>query len=134
MLADPERCQVVLVTLPETTPVNELIETAYALEERVGVQLGPVVVNGVDARSTLPNPDPVRRTAPGRPRGRTPRRSSGRRRTLEAAELRRARQAMERDEIERLAGAARPSRRCTCRACPWQASIPTTCRCSRRSW
>jgi anion-transporting ArsA/GET3 family ATPase len=48
MLTDPERSQVVLVTLPETTPVNELIETAYSLEERVGVQLGPVVVNGVD--------------------------------------------------------------------------------------
>ncbi len=48
MLGDPARCQVVLVTLPETTPVNELVETAYALEERVGVQLGPVVVNGVD--------------------------------------------------------------------------------------
>jgi arsenite-transporting ATPase len=48
MLSDPARCQVVLVTLPETTPVNELVETAYALEERVGVQLGPVVVNGVD--------------------------------------------------------------------------------------
>ncbi len=53
MLADPARCQVVLVTLPETTPVNELIETAYALEERVGVQLGPVVVNGVDGSSGL---------------------------------------------------------------------------------
>lgn len=48
MLSDPDRCQVVMVTLPETTPVNELIETAYALEERVGVQLGPVVVNGFD--------------------------------------------------------------------------------------
>ena len=48
LLSDPTRCQVVLVTLPETTPVNELVETAYALEERVGVQLGPVVVNGVD--------------------------------------------------------------------------------------
>jgi anion-transporting ArsA/GET3 family ATPase len=48
MLADPARCQVVMVTLPETTPVNELIETSFALEERVGVQLGPVVVNGVD--------------------------------------------------------------------------------------
>ena len=57
MLADPARCQVVLVTLPETTPVNELIETAYALEERVGVQLGPVVVNGVDAGpSSMPTP------------------------------------------------------------------------------
>ena len=48
LLGDPDRCQVVLVTLPETTPVNELIETAYAIEERVGVRLGPVVVNQVD--------------------------------------------------------------------------------------
>ena len=54
MLADPARCQVVLVTLPETTPVNEAIETADALEERVGVQLGPVVVNAVDEGDDLP--------------------------------------------------------------------------------
>jgi anion-transporting ArsA/GET3 family ATPase len=47
LLADPERCQVVLVTLPEETPVNELVETAYQLEDRVGVSLGPVVVNGL---------------------------------------------------------------------------------------
>ena len=48
MFHDPARCQVLLVTLPETTPINEVIETAYAVEERVGVQLGPVIVNGVD--------------------------------------------------------------------------------------
>lgn len=53
MLADPQRCQVVLVTLPETTPVNEVVETAFALEDRVGVQLAPVVVNGVDAGAPL---------------------------------------------------------------------------------
>lgn len=47
MLNDPARCQVVLVTLPEETPVNELIETAYSLEDKVGVSLGPVVVNGL---------------------------------------------------------------------------------------
>jgi anion-transporting ArsA/GET3 family ATPase len=47
MLTDPERCQVVLVTIPEETPVNELIETAYALEDEVGLRLGPIVVNGV---------------------------------------------------------------------------------------
>jgi anion-transporting ArsA/GET3 family ATPase len=47
LLVDHERCQVVLVTLPEETPVNEAIETAYMLEDRVGVGLGPVVVNGV---------------------------------------------------------------------------------------
>jgi anion-transporting ArsA/GET3 family ATPase len=47
MLGDPARCQVLLVTIPEETPVNELIETAYALEDEVGVRLGPIVVNGV---------------------------------------------------------------------------------------
>ncbi|MGE3620252.1 MAG: ArsA-related P-loop ATPase [Acidimicrobiia bacterium] len=45
MLEDPRRCQVVLVTLPEETPVNELVETAFTLEDRVGVALGLVVVN-----------------------------------------------------------------------------------------
>ncbi len=59
MLGDPERCQVVLVTLPETTPVNELIETSFAIEERVGVRLAPVVVNQVDAATDLPDPTEV---------------------------------------------------------------------------
>ncbi len=54
MLHDPKRCQVVLVSLPEATPVNELIETAFALEDQVGVQLGPVVLNGVDDAPPLP--------------------------------------------------------------------------------
>lgn len=47
LLSDPERCRVMLVTLPEETPVNELVETAFALEDRVGIKLGPVVVNAV---------------------------------------------------------------------------------------
>ena len=47
LLQDHERCQVVLVTLPEETPVNELVETAFSLEDEVGVGLGPVVVNGL---------------------------------------------------------------------------------------
>ena len=47
LLEDHERCQVMLVTLPEETPVNEAVETAFSLEDRVGVGLGPVVVNGV---------------------------------------------------------------------------------------
>ena len=55
LLHDPQRCQVVLVTLAETTPVNEVIETAFALEDQVGVQLGPVVVNGVDDGIDLPD-------------------------------------------------------------------------------
>jgi len=47
LLSDPTRTQVLLVTLPEETPVNELVETAFALEDRVGIALGPVVVNGL---------------------------------------------------------------------------------------
>jgi hypothetical protein len=47
MLTDPTRSRVVLVTLAEETPVNEVVETAFALEDRVGVDLGPVVVNGL---------------------------------------------------------------------------------------
>ena len=45
LLSDPTRCQVMLVTLPEETPVNELVDTAYAVEDRAGVALGPIVVN-----------------------------------------------------------------------------------------
>ena len=47
LLEDHDRCQVILVTLPEETPVNELVETAFSLEDQVGVGLGPVVVNGI---------------------------------------------------------------------------------------
>ena len=47
MLADAERCRVMLVTLAEETPVNEVTETAFALEEEIGVALGPVIVNGL---------------------------------------------------------------------------------------
>ena len=47
LLGDPARCQVLLVTLAEETPVNEVVETAFALEDRVGVSLAAVVVNGL---------------------------------------------------------------------------------------
>ena len=47
MLTNASKCQVVLVTLPEETPVNEVVETAFALEDRVGIKLAPLVVNGV---------------------------------------------------------------------------------------
>jgi len=45
LLSDPRRCQVALVTLPEEMPVNEVVEAAYQLEDRVGIALGPVIVN-----------------------------------------------------------------------------------------
>ena len=47
MLGDDRRCQVMLVTLPEETPVTEAIETAYSLEEDIGIKLAPLVVNGL---------------------------------------------------------------------------------------
>ena len=58
LLEDPARCRVMLVTSPEETPVNELIQTAYSLEEEVGVALGPVVVNGVVAELSGLDADP----------------------------------------------------------------------------
>ena len=59
LLEDAARCQVVLVTLPEETPVNELVETAYSLEDRIGIKLGPVVVNAVSPELDGLDADPV---------------------------------------------------------------------------
>jgi anion-transporting ArsA/GET3 family ATPase len=92
LLGDADRCQVVLVTLPESTPVNELIETSYAIEERVGIRLAPFVVNRVDPATALPDPATV---------------SFGRARTqvddaIGAATFRRERVAVQRAEIDRL--------------------------------
>ena len=47
MLGDESRCRVMLVTLPEETPVSETVETAFDIEDLVGVKLGPLVVNGL---------------------------------------------------------------------------------------
>ncbi len=83
LFADPRRCQVILVALPEMTPVNEVIETAYAVEEKVGVQLGPVVINGVDRGGPI---DVV--SAPAEPTA--------------AAEFRNHRRASQQTELDRL--------------------------------
>lgn len=40
-------CEVVLVTLPEETPVNETVETAEALRDRVGIRVGGLIVNAM---------------------------------------------------------------------------------------
>jgi anion-transporting ArsA/GET3 family ATPase len=50
LLSDPSRCRVILVTLPEDMPVSETIESAYTLEDKAGVQLGPVIVNACDPK------------------------------------------------------------------------------------
>jgi hypothetical protein len=58
LLNDPARCRVLLVTLPEELPVSETIESAFTLEDKAGVQLGPVIVNACD-----PEPVGLERTA-----------------------------------------------------------------------
>ena len=59
LLSDPKRSQVLLVTLPEETPVNEVVDTAYQLEDRVGVSLAGVVVNGLYSQLEGVDADPV---------------------------------------------------------------------------
>ena len=65
MLTDSSRAQVLLVTLAEETPVNELVETAYALEEEVGIHLGPAIVNALfPARDVSPAVSRTSKIAP----------------------------------------------------------------------
>ena len=95
LLTDPQRCQVVLVTLPEETPVNEVVETAFSLEDRVGVSLGPVVVNGIYPRLDGLDTDLSSVTTNGL--------SPKERRSLrEAADFREARQDLQASQIGRL--------------------------------
>jgi len=47
-LTSEEMVSVTLVTTPQATPVKELIETAYAIEEELSVNLGPVLINAVE--------------------------------------------------------------------------------------
>jgi anion-transporting ArsA/GET3 family ATPase len=59
MLSDPARCQVLLVTTPEETPVSETVETAQLLEGKAGTTLSAVVVNGrLPVLSLPPATDP----------------------------------------------------------------------------
>jgi len=99
MLTDPARCQVMLVTLPEETPVNELTETAYSLEDEVGINLGPVVVNGLYPEIHGLEVDPVDAAAavgahlhPGEADA-----------LRAAASFRRDRMALQREQVARLA-------------------------------
>ncbi len=46
LFQDPNRCAIILVTLPEEMPTTETIELAAALSE-MGLSVGRVVVNGV---------------------------------------------------------------------------------------
>ncbi len=58
LLTDPDRTRVLLVTIPEETPVTEVVQTAYQLEDELGIALGPLVVNRV-ATPPPPTSQPV---------------------------------------------------------------------------
>lgn len=99
MLTDHERCRVMLVTLPEETPVNELVDTAFSLEDRVGIGLGPVVVNGLYDEVPGVDADPL---AAAEAAGTTLR--AGEADVLgAAAAFRRARTALQSEQVGRLA-------------------------------
>ncbi|MHB8295683.1 MAG: ArsA family ATPase [Acidimicrobiales bacterium] len=99
MLKDPARAQVLLVALAEETPVNELVETAQKLRDKVGITLAPVVVNGVypelagleEARAALAAGTII---APAEAKS-----------LAEAADFRLARQRLQRAQMERLSQA-----------------------------
>ena len=99
LLADPERCSVVLVTIPEETPVNELVETAFALEDKVGVKLGPVVVNELYPSLEGLEEDPA---AAAEEAG-TALRPGEAESLAAAAEFRRDRAALQAEQLDRLA-------------------------------
>ena len=96
MVQDGDRCRVSLVTLPEETPVNELIETSFALEDEVGLTLAPVVVNSVlpPIADLVPVPTRTARGISNAELGDL----------TAAATLRHERQEMQQDQIARLSG------------------------------
>jgi len=101
MLSDPARCQVMLVTVPEETPVNELVDTAFQLEDRIGVQLGPVVVNACYPDPGLPaSVDEVQRLADELGVFVSPREAAD---LVAAAEFRRERYVLQQEQADRLA-------------------------------
>jgi anion-transporting ArsA/GET3 family ATPase len=95
LLTDPARCRVMLVTLAEETPVNEVVETAFALEDRVGVDLAPVVVNGLYPVLTGLDADPA---AAGLPAAEATALAA-------AAEFRARRQELQQEQLARLTAA-----------------------------
>jgi anion-transporting ArsA/GET3 family ATPase len=101
LLTDPTRSQVILVTLPEETPVNEAVETAFSLEDRVGIDLGPIVVNGLYPPLEGLDGDPAQ-AASGSDVQLPPDQVAA---LVAAARFRLARQDLQREQLERLADA-----------------------------
>jgi anion-transporting ArsA/GET3 family ATPase len=99
MLADPVRCQVVLVTIPEETPVNEAVETAFRLEDEIGVALAPVIVNRCYPVLVHLDEDPARAAAAAGVTEITPALTAS---VARAASFRRGRQQLQAAQLERL--------------------------------
>lgn len=95
-LTDPGRCQVMLVTLPEETPIQETMDTADALQTRTGVRLTPIVVNGLWPHLELGDPADAAAEAGWRFDG------ASLRTLADAAELRRHRQALQDERLDEL--------------------------------
>lgn len=93
LLSDPGRTHVMLVTLAEDTPVQETIETAYALEEDLGIRLGPVVIN-----HTIPVIGGL-----GKALSATAKKSPHASALATASQFRQARQSHEQEQIDHLA-------------------------------
>jgi anion-transporting ArsA/GET3 family ATPase len=101
LLTDAARARVSLVTLPEETPVNEVVETAFSLEDKVGLKLGPVVVNGVYPALDGLEIDPVTAAeAAG-----TSLRPGEAESLREAARFRARRQELQQEQLQRLSAA-----------------------------
>ncbi|HXX91366.1 MAG TPA: ArsA-related P-loop ATPase [Acidimicrobiales bacterium] len=99
LLGDPARCQVALVTLPEEMPVNEVVEAAYQLEDRVGISLGPVIANACLPEEPALDVDPdAAASEAGVVLG-----ASERSALAAAARFRARRRALQEEQLERLA-------------------------------
>ena len=68
LLRDPRRCLIVTVAIPEETPVNEAVELAGRLEEKLGRGPSLVVMNGLlGGEMSEAEAEAARRSAPASP-------------------------------------------------------------------
>lgn len=47
LLNDPNRCKVILITIPEETPVEETVQTINKIKDIGDITFGPILINGV---------------------------------------------------------------------------------------
>lgn len=89
MLAEVTACRLMLVTTPELTPVMELVDTAFDLEDELGVHLSPLIMNRCDLDELPAAADELRQAC----------RTTSQRAALEYRLTRRQRQFLAMDEL-----------------------------------